>query len=107
MFGLFLALLALALCQVTTADQTFDWTTTWVNAAPDGFSRPIIGINGAWPCPPITATVGEVITINLSNQLENESTSLHFHGVKQIGTPFMDGPAGVTQCPIAPGKLRI
>jgi iron transport multicopper oxidase len=104
MLKLLLPALALGLCQVISADQSFEWATTWVNAAPDGFSRPVIGINGAWPCPPIVGKVGEVITIHLTNQLGNETTSLHFHGMKQHDTPFMDGPAGVTQCPIAPGN---
>jgi iron transport multicopper oxidase len=95
----------IGLCQTVLADQNFTWATTWVNASPDGVSRPVIGINGVWPCPTIKGKVGEIITINLSNQLGNETTSLHFHGMKQFGTPYMDGPSGVTQCPIAPGKL--
>jgi iron transport multicopper oxidase len=105
MIKLVLSVLALGLSQTVLADQTFTWATTWVSAAPDGFTRPVIGINGAWPCPTITGKVGEIITIHLANKLGNESTSLHFHGLKQLNTPFMDGPAGVTQCPIAPGKV--
>jgi iron transport multicopper oxidase len=105
MLKLTLSALGFGLCQTVLADQTFNWATTWVRAAPDGFARPVIGINGVWPPPTINGTVGEIITINLSNNLGNESTSLHFHGFKQVGTPFMDGPSGVTQCPIAPGKL--
>jgi iron transport multicopper oxidase len=100
-----LGALVAGLCQTVLADQSFKWSTTWVNAAPDGFSRPVVGINGVWPCPTITGKVGEVITIELTNNLGNETTSLHFHGLKQHDTPFMDGPAGVTQCPIAPGKF--
>lgn len=93
------------LCETVLADQTFEWNTTWVNAAPDGFSRPVVGINGVWPCPTIKGKVGEVITIELNNQLGNETTSLHFHGLRQHNTPFMDGLAGVSQCPIAPGEF--
>lgn len=33
---------------------TYNWDVSWVNASPDGFSRPVIGINGLWPCPPIS-----------------------------------------------------
>ncbi|KAF2097959.1 hypothetical protein NA57DRAFT_66467 [Rhizodiscina lignyota] len=82
----------------------FKWDVTWVDAAPDGFNRPVIGINGQWPCPPIEVEVGEQITVVLTNKLGNETTGLHFHGFSQRGTNQMDGPAGVTQCPIPPGS---
>ena len=29
----------------------YDWDITWVNAAPDGFMRPVVGVNNEWPCP--------------------------------------------------------
>jgi len=83
---------------------TYNWNIGWVNAAPDGFSRPVIGINGQWPLPPIEATVGDQVIVNVVNQLGNETTSIHFHGLNQRGTQFMDGPSGVTQCPIPPGS---
>jgi iron transport multicopper oxidase len=102
-----LLLFALGLCQVAVADQWFWWDVTWVQAAPDGFSRPVIGINGQWPCPPIVADVGERITIFMNNKLGNESTSLHFHGISQFGSNTMDGPSAVTQCPVPPGMKGV
>ncbi len=83
---------------------TLDWDISWVSAAPDGFPRQVIGINGQWPCPVIEATAGDQIVINLNNQLGTETTSLHFHGISQQGTPEMDGPSGASQCPIPPGS---
>lgn len=88
----------------SAATVTYNWAATWVNAAPDGVSRPLIGINGVWPCPKIEANVGDTIVVNLENQLGNETTGLHFHGMAQFGTTFMDGPTGVTQCPVPPGS---
>ncbi|KAI1372947.1 putative ferroxidase [Hypoxylon crocopeplum] len=82
---------------------TYDWNVTWVFASPDGFGRPIIGINDAWPCPTIEADVGDLVSVNLNNQLGNETTGLHFHGINQISTNSMDGAVGVNQCPLAPG----
>lgn len=35
--------------------------------------------------------------------MENNGTSIHFHGVRQNYTNQMDGVPSVTQCPIAPG----
>jgi iron transport multicopper oxidase len=83
---------------------TYNWNIGWVNAAPDGFSRPFIGINGQWPPPPIIVNYGEQVKINIVNQLGNESTAIHFHGLSQLNTTFEDGPAMVTQCPIPPGS---
>jgi len=48
--------------------------------------------------------IGDRVVVNLRNQLGNETTSLHFHGLFQTGSNTMDGPAGVTQCPIPPGE---
>jgi iron transport multicopper oxidase len=83
---------------------TYNWDITWVSRAPDGFSRQVIGINGQWPCPPIEATVGDTVVVNVNNKLETQTTSLHFHGINQKNTNIMDGPSGVTQCPIPPGS---
>ena len=89
---------------VNASIVTYDFNITWVNANPDGaFERPVIGINGQWPVPRMTATVGDQVVVNVINQLGNESTSLHFHGIYQNGSAEMDGPAGVSQCPIPPG----
>ncbi len=101
------------------ATLTFNWNVGWVSVSPDGFRRPAIGINGQWPCPTITATLGDTIIVNVVNNLGNETTGIHWHGMHQsgmhgmlltlrsmlttTGTNFMDGPTGVTQCPIPPG----
>ncbi|KAL2023155.1 hypothetical protein VTK56DRAFT_3761 [Thermocarpiscus australiensis] len=85
------------------ANVTNDWQVTWVWASPDGFGRPVIGINGHWPCPTIEATVGDTVVIHLTNNLGNQTTGLHFHGVNQVQSNDMDGPSGVTQCPVPPG----
>ncbi|EKD17492.1 uncharacterized protein L3040_006607 [Drepanopeziza brunnea f. sp. 'multigermtubi'] len=90
---------------VRAATVTYDFNITWVIANPDGvFPRATIGINNQWPIPVITATKGDQIIVNVNNQLGNQSTSLHFHGLFQNGTAAMDGPSYVTQCPIQPGS---
>ena len=88
------------------ATVTYDFNITWVIANPDGrCARPVMGINGQWPLPYITATVGDRVIVNVQNHLGNESTSLHFHGIFQNGTTEMDGGVGVSQCGIPPGSL--
>ena len=89
---------------VNADTRTYNFTIEWVRASPDGFERPVIGINGQWPIPPITATVGDRVIVNVLNQLGNQSTSLHFHGLYMNGTTDMDGPVAITQCAIPHGS---
>lgn len=100
-----LSLLLLSVASISVAKTvSYNWDVSWVRAAPDGFARPVIGINGQWPCPPIIVDAGDTVVVNLNNHLGNETTGLHFHGIDQIRTPDMDGPSGVTQCPVPPGS---
>lgn len=85
------------------ATITYDWNITWVMANPDGqYERATIGINGQWPLPVLNWTKGDHIVANVHNQLGNQSTSIHWHGIFQNGTNEMDGPVGVVQCGIPP-----
>jgi iron transport multicopper oxidase len=85
------------------ARRSFTWSVGWVRAAPDGFARPFVGINGQWPNPTISVNKGDTIVLTVTNNLGNESTAIHFHGLRQINTTYADGPSMVTQCPIQPG----
>ncbi|TIC92791.1 Multicopper oxidase abr1 [Colletotrichum higginsianum] len=97
------SLITLAWANVAlAATVTFNWEATWVTAAPLGVSRPVIGINGQWPCPKIEANVGDTVVVNLTNRLGNQTTGIHFHGINQVSTNSMDGPSMVTQCPLPP-----
>lgn len=95
--------LALSASLATCATITYNWSIDFVEAAPDNFTRQVIGINGQWPCPTIEGTVGDTIVVQVINNLGTQSTGIHFHGLNQFGTQVMDGPTGVTQCPIQPG----
>lgn len=99
-FFVFLSLLASGLAKTLT----YNWSIDFVNAAPDGVTRRVIGVNGKWPCPKIEGDVGDNVVVHVTNNLETQTTGLHFHGLRQFGTQVMDGPAGVTQCPIVPGS---
>lgn len=100
-----LALAGILVRMLARADTvTYDWNVTWVWASPDGFRRPVIGINNQWPCPTMQATQGDIVVVNLNNGLGNQTTGLHFHGINQLQTPDMDGPSGVTQCALPPNS---
>ena len=101
----FLFLFIVAMCPVSSANLVYyNWHITWVHAAPDGFSRPVIGINGQWPCPQVDVNKGDQLVIDVYNDLGNQSTGIHWHGLHQYMTGYMDGTSGVTQCPIPPGQ---
>ncbi|KAH8648647.1 iron transport multicopper oxidase FET3 [Xylariales sp. PMI_506] len=84
--------------------HVFDWNITWVLANPDGAHwRPVVGINNQWPLPVLNLTKGDRVVANVHNALGNETTSVHWHGLFQNGTNYMDGPPMVTQCEIPIG----
>ena len=56
--------------------------------------------NGQLPGPRIRLTEGDCVRIHVKNNLP-ESTTVHWHGL--IVPNEMDGPAKITQVPIAPG----
>jgi FtsP/CotA-like multicopper oxidase with cupredoxin domain len=64
----------------------------------------MILVNGAYPGPTIEANVGDTFKIKLINNIDDhEGTAIHWHGLFQKDTPWMDGVPSVTFCPIIPG----
>jgi FtsP/CotA-like multicopper oxidase with cupredoxin domain len=61
-------------------------------------------VNNQFPGPVIEANWGDWIEVAVTNNIPDEGTSIHWHGLLQKETPYMDGVPGNTQCPIAPGK---
>ena len=74
--------------------------------APDGFERKMMSINGGFPGPTITADWGDYIHVIVNNHLTTNGTSIHWHGVRQLGTVAQDGTNGLTECPIPPGGSK-
>lgn len=71
---------------------------------PDGKPKEggIWAINGMFPGPTIRAKEGEEVSVTLCNNLP-QPTTMHWHGIHQKGTWFMDGVAMISQRPIQPG----
>ena len=67
-----------------------------------GVQREVWAYNGQVPGPLIRATEGDMLRIRVKNELARPTT-IHWHGVHQIGTWRMDGVEGLTQAGIAPG----
>ncbi|KAI0449185.1 Cupredoxin [Xylaria acuta] len=72
-------------------------------ASPDGFQKPMILANGQSPGPLIEANTGDTIRVHVNNLMSNWSTTIHWHGIDQKNTTWMDGVIGVSQCGIPPG----
>jgi FtsP/CotA-like multicopper oxidase with cupredoxin domain len=66
----------------------------------EGYDKSLIVINGTSPGPILTVTLGDVLVVHLINMLEDDETTLHFHGLSMRNTPWMDGIVNVTQCPV-------
>ena len=66
--------------------------------------RLAIAVNGQIPGPNIIVYEGQTVILNVKNNLTTEGISIHWHGMHQIGTPWMDGVGQVTQCQIGPSS---
>ena len=79
----------------------FDLTVDRFPVMIDGRKGMATGVNGTLPAPLIRFREGDEITLNVTNNLE-EDTSIHWHGLL---VPFqMDGVPGVTFPGIRPGE---
>ncbi|XP_069128829.1 uncharacterized protein [Argopecten irradians] len=66
----------------------------------DGNDRAVLVINRMLPGPAINVCEGDTVVVNLHNKMAGQSMSIHWHGILQYGTPFMDGVGMLTQCPV-------
>lgn len=82
--------------------RMYNWTIVDKDGNPDGVYKPMMMINGQFPGPMMEVNEGDTVIVNVKNSAKN-ATGIHWHGLLQNGTNFMDGVGGVTQCPIAPG----
>ncbi|KAH6678764.1 multicopper oxidase, partial [Plectosphaerella plurivora] len=84
--------------------REFVFNITREIAAPDGYEKPVIRVNGQSPGPIIEANTGDTIRVFVNNQMPTESTTIHWHGIDQRNTTWMDGVHGISQCGIPPGE---
>ncbi|XP_039275445.1 laccase isoform X2 [Nilaparvata lugens] len=68
----------------------------------NGVKRPIIVVNRTIPGPSIEVCQHDRVIVDVHNHLMEETTSIHWHGHHQRGSPYMDGVPFITQCPVQP-----
>ncbi|KAK3917446.1 L-ascorbate oxidase [Frankliniella fusca] len=70
----------------------------------DGVERTMYSINRMLPGPAIHVCRGDTIRVDLRVHLPGHAETIHWHGLPQADTPWMDGVAWVTQCPVIYGN---
>ncbi|CAG4911775.1 unnamed protein product [Colias eurytheme] len=65
---------------------------------------PALTINGVSPGPAIHVCVHDIIIVQVKNKIPDQDLAIHWHGLEQRGTPYMDGVSMITQCPITYGS---
>nr|GMD61207.1 laccase-3-like [Ipomoea batatas] len=65
-------------------------------------TKTIITVNGQFPGPTVAVRNGDDVVIKVTNR-GRYNVTIHWHGLRQMRTPWADGPEYVTQCPIMPG----
>ncbi|KAJ9675310.1 hypothetical protein PVL29_024312 [Vitis rotundifolia] len=98
----FLILNVLTFCMAAKHIATVDWIVKETSYTRLCSTKKILTVNGLFPGPPIYMRRGDRLNINVRNKGKYNVT-IHWHGVKQPGNPWSDGPNYVTQCPIKPG----
>lgn len=86
-----------------TVTNVTDCSTYMSKGIGDGFCRPMLLINEQFPGPTINAEWGDNLEITVVNKMENNGTSFHWHGIRQLNSCQNDGANGITECPIPPG----
>ena len=87
------------------SEETFTNNSCSIPATVDGISfRSFIGVNGLIPGPTLIVYEGQYVAVNVTNRLTSEGTSIHWHGIHQRRTPWMDGVGLISHCPIKAGS---
>lgn len=71
---------------------------------PDGVRKKVYLVNEQFPGPVIECRSMDRLFIHVTNAVNGEHISIHWHGLNMKGANIMDGVSGVTQCPIKHGK---
>ena len=81
---------------------TFDLRVGETPVSVTGASRTAITVNGSIPAPTLRWREGDSVTLRVSNDLSEEDTSIHWHGI--LLPANMDGVPGLSFHGIRPGQ---
>lgn len=63
----------------------------------DGVEKGVMSINRKIPGPEIHVCKDDLVVVDVTNQMSGTSTTIHWHGIHQRSTPYMDGVPFITQ----------
>ncbi|GAQ35921.1 hypothetical protein AtubIFM55763_003097 [Aspergillus tubingensis] len=99
-----LALLALCFVQwVSGRVVQFQLDLTYEDVSVAGDVHKAIVSNGQIPGPTLWLKQGDDVEFLVNNSM-SINTTVHFHGIEQLGTPWSDGVPGLSQEQIKPGE---
>ena len=91
-------------CAIIT-NETFTDNVCSIPITVDGKTfRSVLTVNGLMPGPNLIVPEGAMVIVKITNMLSSDTTSIHWHGMHQKGTPWMDGVGGISHCPITPSS---
>ncbi|KAF7722525.1 hypothetical protein EC973_003051 [Apophysomyces ossiformis] len=98
-------LFALLVHSVTAKLRTFELNISKRRLNPDCFNQsyPALVVNDQFPGPPLRVTQNDDVHVIIRNHAD-EPTTVHYHGILQVGTTEADGMPNVTQAEIPPGE---
>ena len=86
------------------ANEAFGTQNCTIPMTVDGKTyRTFLAVNGLIPGPNLIVNYNQTVVVKVKNSLCSDSISMHWHGMFQNNTPWMDGVAGISHCPIIPG----
>ncbi|KAL0558684.1 hypothetical protein IC582_003264 [Cucumis melo] len=94
----------ITLSKAVSQTRYYKFEVDYMFWSPDCVENIVLGINGTFPGPPIRANVNDTVVVEVINNLSTEGVVIHWHGILQRGTPWADGTASISQCPINPGE---
>ncbi|CAK9208857.1 unnamed protein product [Sphagnum troendelagicum] len=95
---------ALSAREVEAAVRYYEWSVDYAFVSLDCVEKLAMAINGQIPGPRVDAVEGDTVVVKLTNNLPTEGVVIHWHGIRQFGTPYYDGAASASQCPINSGE---
>lgn len=85
-------------------DDCSDTNCSEANTVDGRTFRSFFSINGRIPGPTLVVHENQTVVADITNLLAGEAISIHWHGMHQRNTPWMDGLGFITQCPISSGS---
>ncbi|EAU34323.1 hypothetical protein ATEG_05254 [Aspergillus terreus NIH2624] len=81
----------------------YELNLSWEDREVAGAVRKTILVNGQFPGPTLRMKQGDDVEVLVNNSMPF-GTTVHWHGIEQLGTPWSDGVPGLSQENIPPGE---